>query len=100
MKSPELYFRYTYNNRLHSICWHMEGRQFVCSYSDGALVTWNMLPKTPQTPNKPHAVVFPHGKKNKETGKVEPCDPIEKVSSVPRSPKKDLGDTPCIEIKG
>ena len=31
-------------------------------------------------PNKPHSVVFPHGKKNKETNKVEPCDPIEKVS--------------------
>ena len=37
------------------------------------------LPK-PGTANKPHGVVFPHGKKNKETGKVEPCDPIEKVS--------------------
>ena len=34
----------------------------------------------PGTANKPHGVVFPHGKKNKETGKVEPCDPIEKVS--------------------
>ena len=68
--------RYTYNNRLHSICWHMEGRQFVGSYGDGALVTWNSVPKAP---NKPHSVVFPHGKKNKETNKVEPCDPIEKV---------------------
>ena len=54
----------------------MEGRQFVGSYGDGALVTWNSVPKAP---NKPHSVVFPHGKKNKETNKVEPCDPIEKV---------------------
>ena len=82
--------RYTYNNRLHSICWHMEGRQFVGSYGDGALVTWNATPgKAGQgggggggggQANKPHSVVFPHGKKNKETNKVEPCDPIEKVS--------------------
>ena len=35
-------------------------------------------------PNKPHSVVFPHGKKNKETNKVEPCDPIEKVSERAR----------------
>ena len=60
----------------------MEGRQFVGSYGDGALVTWNATPPSAgaKGANKPHSVVFPHGKKNKETNKVEPCDPIEKVS--------------------
>ena len=75
------FHRYTYSKPLHSICWHMEGRQFVGSYGDGALVTWNGTPAAgAKGANKPHSVVFPHGKKNKETNKVEPCDPIEKVT--------------------
>ncbi len=36
--------RYAYNQILWSISWHMEGRQFVCSYGDGSLVTWNIKP--------------------------------------------------------
>lgn len=66
---------YFYSQRLYSIAWHMEGRQFVCSHGDGSLVTWNLKP----TNGKPVSVVFPHGKKNKEGSKMEPCDPIEKV---------------------
>jgi syntaxin-binding protein 5 len=72
--------RYSYNYQIYSICWHMEGRQFVCSYGDGALVTWNV--KLAAGPNKPQSVIYPHGKKNKETNKVEKCDPIEKVRAT------------------
>jgi len=70
--------RYTYNYKVYSVAWHMEGRQFVCSCGDGSLVTWDVKPKTP---NKPVSVVYPHGggKKSRETGKMERCDPIEKV---------------------
>ena len=69
--------RYMYNQKVMSIAWHMEGRQFVCACADGSLVTW---PIKPQANNKPASVVFPHGgKKSKETGKLERCDPIEKV---------------------
>ena len=59
--------RYYYNQRLYSIAWHMEGRQFVCSYGDGSLVTWNVKPVN----SKPHSIVFPHAKKNKETGRTK-----------------------------
>ena len=27
--------------KLTSVCWHFEGKQFVCSLSDGSLVTYN-----------------------------------------------------------
>jgi syntaxin-binding protein 5 len=68
--------RYIHNQRLCSFSWHMEGRQFVCSYGDGSLLTWNIKP---QVNNKPQSVQFVHGKRNKETGKMEPCEAIEKV---------------------
>ena len=28
--------------KLTSVCWHFEGKQFVCSLSDGSLVTYNL----------------------------------------------------------
>ena len=28
--------------KLTSVCWHFEGKQFVCSLSDGSLVTYNI----------------------------------------------------------
>ena len=102
--------RYNYNQKLYSMCWHFEGRQFVCSYGDGSLVTWPIKP----VQGKPESVKFPHGKKNKETGKLEKkCDPIEKVIwKVNRSsnyesyfvfsgglPKDDvMGATPSITV--
>jgi len=68
---------------LKSICWHMEGKQFVCSHADGSLVTWQLKPAAQAgeglASKSPVSIIFPHGKKDKETGKVEPCEPIEKV---------------------
>lgn len=59
-----------------SISWHWEGKQFVCSCSDGSLVTWNI--RSPG--NKPASIVYPHREKGAETS--EPLSPIDKVDWV------------------
>ncbi|XP_047102201.1 syntaxin-binding protein 5 isoform X3 [Schistocerca piceifrons] len=58
---------------LKSITWHHEGKQFMCSHTDGSLTTW----ATRQAP-KPVSVSQPHAKTNKD-GKLESCKPIQKV---------------------
>ncbi|XP_069195233.1 syntaxin-binding protein 5 isoform X2 [Procambarus clarkii] len=59
---------------LKSISWHHEGKQFMCSHTDGSLTTWAIK----QTGPKPSSVIFPHAKTNKE-GKQETCKSIQKV---------------------
>ncbi|XP_061651191.1 syntaxin-binding protein 5 isoform X3 [Phyllopteryx taeniolatus] len=59
---------------IHSVAWHHEGKQFVCSHSDGTLTTWNI-----RTPAKPAQIITPHGKQPKDGKKPEPCKPILKV---------------------
>jgi len=39
------------------VAWHHEGKQFVCSHSDGTLTTWNV-----RIPAKPAQIITPHGK--------------------------------------
>ena len=69
--------RYLYNQRLTSISWNMDGSQFVCSHNDGSLVTWKTVKPIN---NKPSSIIFPHGKRDKDSGKLDGrCDPIEKV---------------------
>ncbi|XP_046669379.1 syntaxin-binding protein 5 isoform X6 [Homalodisca vitripennis] len=58
---------------LKSVTWHHEGKQFMCSHTDGSLTTWNVR----QAP-KPINVTLPHAKTNKD-GKPETCKPIQKV---------------------
>ncbi|PIK55564.1 putative syntaxin-binding protein 5-like [Apostichopus japonicus] len=41
-------YRYNCNQPVHSIAWHYEGKQFVCSHSDGTLTIWNM--RSPANP--------------------------------------------------
>lgn len=41
---------------IHSVGWHHEGKQFMCSHSDGSLTMWNLRNTT-----KPFQVTFPHG---------------------------------------
>lgn len=41
---------------IHSVSWHHEGRQFMCSHSDGSLTMWNL-----RNTAKPFQVTFPHG---------------------------------------
>ncbi|RXN29314.1 syntaxin-binding 5 isoform X5 [Labeo rohita] len=59
---------------IHSVAWHHEGKQFVCSHSDGTLTTWNV-----RAPAKPAQIITPHGKQPKDGKKPEPCKPILKV---------------------
>ncbi|XP_040574021.2 syntaxin-binding protein 5 isoform X1 [Lepeophtheirus salmonis] len=80
-KNGESRYRYA-GGKLYNMSWHMDGRQFVSSHGDGSLVTWNVkAPGSIASCNhtKPTSVIFPHAKKDKESGKMCPCDPIDKV---------------------
>ncbi|XP_033323313.1 syntaxin-binding protein tomosyn isoform X7 [Megalopta genalis] len=57
---------------LRSITWHHEGKQFMCSHTDGSLSTWTLRQV------KPTNVTHPHAKTTKD-GEPEPCKPIQKV---------------------
>ncbi|XP_049596636.1 syntaxin-binding protein 5 isoform X3 [Syngnathus scovelli] len=74
LKSKKADCRYNYDEAIHSVDWHHEGKQFVCSHSDGTLTTWNI-----RTPAKPTQIITPHGKQPKDGKKPEPCKPILKV---------------------
>ncbi|XP_058471006.1 syntaxin-binding protein 5 isoform X2 [Solea solea] len=74
LKSKKADYRYTYDEAIHSVAWHHEGKQFVCSHSDGTLTTWNI-----RAPAKPGQIITPHGKQPKDGKKPEPCKPILKV---------------------
>ncbi|KAL0110338.1 hypothetical protein PUN28_013771 [Cardiocondyla obscurior] len=54
-----------------SITWHHEGKQFMCSHTDGSLSTWTVRQVKP-------TVTFPHAKFSKD-GEPERCKPIQKV---------------------
>ncbi|KAI1287066.1 Syntaxin-binding protein 5-like [Halotydeus destructor] len=47
--------RINYPVSLHSVSWHHEGRQFLCSHSDGSMSTWNVKA------SRPVSIVYPHG---------------------------------------
>lgn len=42
---------------IHSVAWHHEGKQFICSHSDGTLTIWNIRGQ-----GKPIQTITPHGK--------------------------------------
>uniref|UniRef100_A0A3B5M6R5 Syntaxin binding protein 5L n=1 Tax=Xiphophorus couchianus TaxID=32473 RepID=A0A3B5M6R5_9TELE len=63
----------TCREAIHSVSWHHEGKQFMCSHSDGSLTLWTLRNTT-----KPFQVTFPHGKIQKD-GRKESCKPILKV---------------------
>ncbi|MBN3298283.1 STB5L protein, partial [Amia calva] len=67
-------FRIYYDEAIHSVSWHHEGKQFMCSHSDGSLTMWNM-----KNTAKPFQITFPHGKNQRDGKKPEPCKPILKV---------------------
>ncbi|XP_035031310.1 syntaxin-binding protein 5-like isoform X4 [Hippoglossus stenolepis] len=66
-------FRIYYDEAIHSVSWHHEGKQFMCSHSDGSLTMWNLRNTT-----KPFQVTYPHGKIQRD-GRKESCKPILKV---------------------
>ncbi|XP_048062857.1 syntaxin-binding protein 5a isoform X2 [Megalobrama amblycephala] len=74
LKSKRADYRYTYDEAIHSVAWHHEGKQFICSHSDGTLTIWNI-----KSPAKPIQTITPHGKQPKDGKKPEPCKPILKV---------------------
>ncbi|XP_078505378.1 syntaxin-binding protein 5 isoform X5 [Lissotriton helveticus] len=59
---------------IHSVAWHHEGKQFICSHSDGTLTIWNV-----RSTAKSIQTIAPHGKQIKDGKKPEPCKPILKV---------------------
>ncbi|KAH9491383.1 Syntaxin-binding protein 5-like, partial [Bulinus truncatus] len=70
-KSAE--YRYNSQEALRSISWHNEGKQFMCSHTDGSLSTWNV-----KSPQRPVSVTSPHAKMGQD-GKPDLCKPINKV---------------------
>ncbi|XP_061900599.1 syntaxin-binding protein 5a isoform X10 [Entelurus aequoreus] len=74
LKSKKADYRYTYDEAIHSVAWHHEGKQFTCSHSDGTLTIWNVRGQ-----GKPIQTITPHGKQPKDGKKPEPCKPILKV---------------------
>uniref|UniRef100_A0A7N6BU81 Lethal giant larvae homologue 2 domain-containing protein n=1 Tax=Anabas testudineus TaxID=64144 RepID=A0A7N6BU81_ANATE len=72
LKSKKADYRYTYDEAIHSVAWHHEGKQFICSHSDGTLTIWNVRGQ-----GKPIQTITPHGKQDGK--KPEPCKPILKV---------------------
>ncbi|XP_045918392.1 syntaxin-binding protein 5 isoform X1 [Micropterus dolomieu] len=74
LKCKKADYRYSYDEAIHSVAWHHEGKQFVCSHSDGTLTTWNV-----RVPAKATQIITPHGKQPKDGKKPEPCKPILKV---------------------
>ncbi|XP_031435798.1 syntaxin-binding protein 5 isoform X2 [Clupea harengus] len=74
LRTKKADYRYTYDEAIHSVAWHHEGKQFICSHSDGTLTIWNI-----RAPAKPAQIITPHGKQPKDGKKPEPCKPILKV---------------------
>lgn len=56
LKAKQAEFRWQADEPLRSISWHHEGKQFMCSHTDGSLTTWAI--RQP----KPVSVTHPHGK--------------------------------------
>uniref|UniRef100_A0A8D0GLL5 Syntaxin-binding protein 5 n=1 Tax=Sphenodon punctatus TaxID=8508 RepID=A0A8D0GLL5_SPHPU len=75
LKSKKADYRYTHDDEaIHSVAWHHEGKQFICSHSNGTLTLWNV-----KSPTKPFQTITPHGKQLKDGKKPESCKPILKV---------------------
>ncbi|XP_048511692.1 syntaxin-binding protein 5 isoform X2 [Athalia rosae] len=70
LKNPD--YRCQTTEPLKSISWHHDGKQFMCSHTDGSLSTWALRQL------KPINVTHPHAKTTKD-GVPEPCKPIQKV---------------------
>ncbi|XP_056015679.1 syntaxin-binding protein 5-like isoform X9 [Ostrea edulis] len=73
LKSKTAECRFNLPEALRSVSWHHEGKQFMCSHTDGSLTTYNI-----KQPQKPVSVMMPHAQMGKD-GKLNPCKPITKV---------------------
>ncbi|XP_011259561.1 syntaxin-binding protein 5 isoform X9 [Camponotus floridanus] len=72
LKTKTADYRCQTDDPLKSITWHHEGKQFMCSHTDGSLSTWTVRQL------KPTNVTYPHAKSTKD-GEPELCKPIQKV---------------------
>ncbi|XP_029661464.1 syntaxin-binding protein 5 isoform X1 [Formica exsecta] len=72
LKTKNADYRCQTDDPLKSITWHHEGKQFMCSHTDGSLSTWTVRQL------KPANVTYPHAKSTKD-GEPELCKPIQKV---------------------
>ncbi|XP_044019849.1 syntaxin-binding protein 5 isoform X5 [Aphidius gifuensis] len=72
LKTKTAEWRCQTDEPLRSISWHHEGKQFMCSHTDGSLSTWVLRQA------KPMIVTHPHAKISKD-GELEPCKTIQKV---------------------
>lgn len=43
-------------SELRSIAWHHEGKQFMCSHTDGTLTTWNLRQQKYVHISQPHGM--------------------------------------------
>ncbi|XP_078492957.1 syntaxin-binding protein 5-like isoform X2 [Ciona intestinalis] len=59
LKQKEALQRYYCNNTIHHVCWHHEGKQFMCSHNDGIISLWSVSNK-----DKPISFQRPHGKES------------------------------------
>ncbi|XP_011860242.1 PREDICTED: syntaxin-binding protein 5 isoform X7 [Vollenhovia emeryi] len=71
LKTKSADYRCQTDDLLTSITWHHEGKQFMCSHSDGSLSTWTLRQLKP-------TITFPHAKFTKD-GEPERCKAIQKV---------------------
>uniref|UniRef100_A0A7M4E5Z8 Syntaxin-binding protein 5-like n=1 Tax=Crocodylus porosus TaxID=8502 RepID=A0A7M4E5Z8_CROPO len=74
LRSKRADLRVYYDEAIHSVAWHHEGKQFMCSHSDGSLTLWNL-----KSPSRPFQTTIPHGKIQRDGKKPESCKPILKV---------------------
>ncbi|KAK0083601.1 hypothetical protein PV325_008538 [Microctonus aethiopoides] len=72
LKTKSAEWRCQTDEPLRSISWHHEGKQFMCSHTDGSLSTWILRQA------RPMIVTHPHAKLSKD-GEPEPCKSIQKV---------------------
>ncbi|NWU58696.1 STB5L protein, partial [Dromas ardeola] len=63
---------------IHSVAWHHEGKQFMCSHSDGSLTLWN-LKTVLSCLNTVFIFFLSLGKIQRDGKKPESCKPILKV---------------------
>ncbi|XP_077977362.1 syntaxin-binding protein 5-like isoform X2 [Glandiceps talaboti] len=75
LRSKAAEHRYNCPTPVRSISWSHEGKQFLCSHTDGSLTLWNM-----KHPSKAVNVMHPHAKPPIMKGaRPDPCAPITKV---------------------
>lgn len=75
-KSKSVDQRIVLHEAITSLSWHHEGKQFMCSHTDGSLTTWQIKV------NKPVATMYPHARQYyQSTGHhtIEPCHLISRM---------------------